>query len=152
MPAHHDVTTAPRTGCRESEPTIAQLAGQVYEAAPAIERCRLLEHLMRPLGVLSLVAVANGVFAKLWFRSGWHDLHIQEEDAHGVRAGDVIKLVDFVQQVSVEVVDDLAQLVGTLPMLACSAAAAMLVAALVQRAQIRKTAPINVSDCPFRGT
>ncbi len=152
MSTHDDSTTAPLPSYRESEPTIAQLAGQVYEAAPAIERCRLLEHLMHPLGVLSLVAVANGVFAKLWFRSGWHDLHIQAEDAHDVRAGDVIKLVDYVQQVSAEAIDGLAQLVTASPTMACSAAAATLVAALLQRAQTRKTATRNGSDCPFRGT
>jgi hypothetical protein len=154
MPTHDDSIAAPsyHPHYRGSAPTIAQLAGQVYEAAPAAERCRLLEHLMRPLGALSLVGVANGVFAKLWFRSGWHDLHIQPDDAQRVRTDDVIKLVDFVQQVSAEAIDGLVQLVGTSPMLACSAAAAMLVAALVQRAQIRNAGIGNAGDCPFRGT
>ena len=35
-----------------SEISIAQLVGQVYESAPPAERSRLLEHLLRPLGVL----------------------------------------------------------------------------------------------------
>ena len=42
---------------------IPELVAAVYEAAPAVERGRLLEELLRPLGVLSLVAVAGGVFA-----------------------------------------------------------------------------------------
>src|SRR4051812_18284202 len=46
--------------CPVSEAAIAQLVGQVYEIAPPAERSRLLEHLLKPLGVLSLVAIANG--------------------------------------------------------------------------------------------
>ena len=38
---------------------LAQLVGQVYETAPNTERKRLVEHLMKPLGILSLAAVAN---------------------------------------------------------------------------------------------
>lgn len=140
MLTHEHSAAAPysHTAHDGATPSIAQLAGQVYEAAPVSDRCRLLEHLMRPLGALSLVAVANGVFAKLWFRSGWHDLRIQPDDAQRVRVGDVIKLVDYVQQASVEVIDDLARLVAASPELACSAAAATLVAVLVQRAARRK--------------
>lgn len=50
-----------KSGCQVSEISIAQLVGQVYEFAPPAERSRLLEHLLKPLGVLSLVAVANGL-------------------------------------------------------------------------------------------
>ena len=41
-----------RSGCQVSEISIAQLVGEVYEFAPPAERRRLLEHLLRPLGVL----------------------------------------------------------------------------------------------------
>ena len=58
-----------------SEAAISQLVGQVYEIAPPAERSRLLEHLLKPLGVLSLVAIANGIFASIRFRSGWPDIH-----------------------------------------------------------------------------
>ena len=36
-----------------SDQAIAQLVGQVYEAAPPTERSRLIAHLLRPLGVLA---------------------------------------------------------------------------------------------------
>lgn len=52
-------------------PSIPQLVGAAYGAAPPEVRARMLEHLMRPLGVLSLAAVARGAFAKIRFRSGW---------------------------------------------------------------------------------
>lgn len=125
-------------GCQVSAIPIAQLVGQVYESAPPMERSRLLEHLLRPLGVLSLVAVANGIFAEFRFRSGWQDLHVRIEDSQNIRASDVISLVDHVQQVSVESVDGLAQMLAALPVLAGSTAAALLVTVLLQRARTRR--------------
>lgn len=117
---------------------LAQLVGKVYETAPETLRGRLLEQLLRPLGVLSLVVVANGIFAKILFRSGWPNLRLQLEEVQKVRASDVIELVDHVQQVSVEALDGLAQLLGASPLMASSAAAAVLVALLVKRARTRR--------------
>ncbi len=116
---------------------IAQLVGQVYELAPVSERSRMLELLLRPLGVLSLLAVANGIFAKIRFRSGWQDMHIHLEDAQNVQVKDVIALVERVQQVSVESVDSLAHLIKASPVLAGSAVAALLATVLLQRALAR---------------
>lgn len=120
-----------------SEPSIPQLVGQVYEAAPVAERTRLIAHLIKPLGVLSLIAVANGIFAKARFRSTWPDMQLRLEDIGNVSVSDVIALVDRVQQVSVEAVDGLAQLVAGSTVLAGSAAA-MLVTVLVQRSRTRR--------------
>ena len=52
MNSNHNTDAVPpyAPGYRAPEITIAQLVGQVYEAAPAAERCRILEHLMQPLG------------------------------------------------------------------------------------------------------
>ena len=80
--------------------TIPELVAQVYERAPAAERGRMLEQLLRPLGVLSLVAVAGGMFAKIRLRSGWQDMHVRLDDLQLVRAADVRTLVDYVQPVS----------------------------------------------------
>lgn len=121
-----------------SEAAIAQLVGQVYEIAPPAERRRLLEHLIKPLGVLSLVAVANGIFASIRFRSGWPDLHVHVEDARNVQARDVITLVNHVQQVSVHAVDGLAQLLLASPVMTGSAAASLLITLLVQRSRNRR--------------
>ena len=120
---------------QDSETLIAQLVGQVYETAPPAERSRLLEHLLKPLGVLSLVAIANGMFASIRFRSGWPDIHVRAEDAQKVHPDDVVTLVNYVQQVSVQAVDGLADmLVG----IAGSAAAAMLTTLLLQRSRNRR--------------
>ncbi|MDO8457984.1 MAG: hypothetical protein Q7T07_13860, partial [Burkholderiaceae bacterium] len=104
----HNAQTTPTAGeptGAVSETAIAQLVAQVYETAPPAVRSRLLEHLLRPLGVLSLVAIADGIFAKIRFRSGWPDLHVRFEDAKNVQASDVVALVERVQLVSVESLD-----------------------------------------------
>jgi hypothetical protein len=121
-----------------SEAAIAQLVGQVYEIAPPAERRRLLEHLMKPLGVLSLVAIANGIFASIRFRSGWPDMQVRVEDAQNVQARDVIALVNHVQQVSAHAVDGLATLLAASPVMTGSAAASVLITLLVQRSRNRR--------------
>ena len=130
---------------------IARLVGQVYETAPPVERCRLLEQLMEPIGVLSLVAIANGVFAKIWFRSGWPDLHIRPDDTQNVQANDVIALVRYVDQASIETVDGLAQMVAAWPVMAGSAVAALLVTALVRRVRARRADAEGGDDPPGAG-
>lgn len=138
---HNPATEGPpseKVTCQVSEITIAQLVGQVYEYAPPAERSRLLEHLLRPLGVLSLVAIANGIFAKIRFRSGWPDLHVQLEDVQNVQASDIITLVNHVQQVSVHAIDSLAEMLSSSPVMTGSAAAALLITVLVQRARTRR--------------
>jgi len=118
-----------------AEAAIPALVAEVYVAAPPDERGRLLEHFLRPLGVLSLVAVADGIFASMRFRSGWDALHIRLEDLHDVHAAHVIALVEHAQQVSVEAVDGLAQMMVASPVLMGSAAAAALVSVLLSRSR-----------------
>ena len=123
---------------RASEAEIAQLVGQVYAIAPTTLRRRLLEHLLKPLGVLSLVAIANGIFATIRFRSGTADLQVRVEDAQNVQPGDVITLVSHVQQVSIHAVDGLADMLGTSTVMTGSAAAVLLVTLLLQRSRNRR--------------
>jgi hypothetical protein len=52
-----------------SDISIPVLVARVYESAPFAERGHLLEPLLRPLGVLSLLGIAGGVFASVRFRS-----------------------------------------------------------------------------------
>ena len=98
----------------------------------------MLEHLLKPLGVLSLLTVANGVFAKARFRGGWTTMQVQLDDIKNVQASDVAALVDYVQHVSIQVVDGLGQLLVAQPALASSAAAAVLVSVLMKRAKFRR--------------
>lgn len=139
----HDIPSAivaNEPGFRATDIAIPHLVGQVYECAPLAERGRLLEQLLRPLGVLSLLTVAGGVFANIRFRSGWKDLHVRLEDVQNVGGSDVIALVNYAQQASVEAVDGLAQTLAASPVLAGSAAAGLLVTLLVRRARTRRGA------------
>jgi hypothetical protein len=135
-------------GYQAPDITIPELVGKIYDAAPITERCRLLEHLMKPLGALALVGVCNGIFAKIWFRSGWNNLHIRPDDAQSVQGIDVISLVEYVQQANAETINGLASLLTTSPMMVYSAAAAMLVTALARRTQTRRNPSGEAGDPP----
>jgi hypothetical protein len=146
-------TTMNEPAMLSTEPTIPELVAAVYEAAPAVERGHLLEQLLRPLGMLSLVAIADGIFAKIRFRSGWQDLSVRLDDIQNVRAAHVIALVDHAQQVSIETVDGLAQMLVASPALSGTAAAAVLVALLLKRARRSGSAvlgadPNTAGKCP----
>ncbi len=121
-----------------TETNIAQLVGEVYAAAPPAERSRLLAHLIKPLGILSLMAVANGIFANNRFRSGLADMNVPLEEVQNVQVGDVIILAMRVQQVSLQALNGLTQVLSNSPALMGSAAAIMLLTILVQRAQRRR--------------
>ena len=56
-----------------------------------------------------------------------------------MRASDVVALVDYVQQVSVDAVDGLTHLLATSPRATGSAAAALLVTLLLRRAHSRRS-------------
>ncbi|WP_066265680.1 hypothetical protein [Hydrogenophaga palleronii] len=132
-----DATGAGPTPHAAPTHSIPELVAEVYEAAPPAERSRLLEQLLRPLGLLSLFGIAGGVFGQLRFRHGWHE-QIRVDELPAVDSGQLVALVEHAQQVSVETVDGLAQLLTASPVLSGSAAATLLVALLVQRAQQRR--------------
>ncbi|MCZ4317146.1 hypothetical protein O4H66_27420 [Comamonadaceae bacterium G21597-S1] len=136
-------------GVNTVELSVGQLVGEVYAAAPPQERSRLLEFLLRPLGVLALVAIADGIFAKIRFRSGWPDPHVTLEDANRVQPSDIVALVERVQQASTDAVDGLASVVAASPLMASSAAAAVLVALLVQHQRKRRVQAATLADPDF---
>lgn len=117
---------------------LAQLIGGVYESATPIVRSRLIEQLLRPLSVLSLATLAHGIFAKIRFRNEWQQWQVTLEDAQDVQASEVLALADYVQQVSAEAVNGLAQIVAASPMMTASAAAAVLVTLLIKRSRSRR--------------
>lgn len=125
------------------------LVAQVYEEASPAVRGRLLEQLLQPLSLLSLTAVANGIFAKMTLGNGWSRLQVNVEDASRVDSSDVVALVSHVQQVSIQAVDGLTRIIANVPVLAGSAAAAMLITVLTKRAMSRP--PINNSDIDLLG-
>lgn len=118
---------------------LSRLVAKLYEGAPARERRRLLEHFLRPLGLLSLAAVANGAFARICLARNGPDLGIRLADIEQVQTVDLIALVDYVQQASVQSIDGLSGILSASPLLMGSAAAVVLMQILLQRARVRRT-------------
>ena len=122
--------------CLQKEPDImiVELIARAYDEAPPMMRRRLLEHLLRPLGILAMTGVANGAFARVCERPGWSDFSIRLEDTQKIDASEVLELAAYVQQFSAKALHGLLQIFGTSPALASTATAALLVAILLRHA------------------
>jgi len=114
---------------------LAKLVGKVYQSAAPDERGLLIRFLVQPLGILSLLAVANGVFAKLRLQGGFANMPPRLEE---VKVDDVIELASFAQQVSEQAMYSLVQWLSASPVLVSSAAAAILVKILLDRSSQRR--------------
>ncbi|MCB8747634.1 hypothetical protein LHU53_12035 [Rhodoferax sp. U2-2l] len=117
---------------------IPQLVAEVYADAPAVLRVSLLEQLLKPMGVLPLAIVANGIFATIRFNNGWPDMHLRFEDVRNVQPKDVAALVERVQQVSLSSFDGLTRILTSSPLITSSAAAAILLATLMKMSRNRR--------------
>jgi hypothetical protein len=111
------------------------LLGRVYAEAQLPLKSRLLEHLLKPLGLLSLAAVCNGAFASLALNPNWSGPRVRPELALAVDAEQVTALAGYVQQVSYQAINGLSQVLTASPVLQGSVAASTLVALLIQRAR-----------------
>jgi hypothetical protein len=124
---------------------LAELVGRVYATAPLVEKSRLVAHLMKPLGILSLVAVANGVFASIRFRGASNHFPMGVDDVRNVQASDVIALTSYAQQVSMEAVNGLAHILATSPAMMSSAAALLLLQILMRQARKRRANDVGTA-------
>ena len=118
---------------------LSQLVGRLYEVAPVTDRGSLVAHLMRPLGILSLVAIAGGIFARIRFRYGLSQAQISVEDLQNIDTDDVVALANYAQQVSAQVIDGMTQILSTSPALASTASAALLISIVMQRQKNRRS-------------
>jgi hypothetical protein len=132
-----DSTYGPQRARAVAPDALPTLVAQVYAEAPLAERGRLLEQLLKPLGLLSLAAVANGVFARMTLAQGWSSLRVSADDASRVDRSQVVALVHHVQQVSMQAIQGLSKVITASPVLAGSAPAAMLLGLLAQQAYDR---------------
>ena len=98
----------------------------LYRDAHAGLRAQLLERLLRPMGVLGLVAVADGVFAALRHRHGWQDVQVTAEDTAAVSADHVFQLVAYLQERTPEALASLTELLATHPAALATVSGALL--------------------------
>jgi hypothetical protein len=128
---------------RIDDPDVPVLVAAVFEAAPPPERKRLLELMIRPLGLLSLAAVANGLFAKMGLRSNWTSISIQAEDVSTVQRDDVVALALHVQQMGAHAFDGMRTVLTSSPALMGSTAAVLLLTLLTQEYKRRNAAALE---------
>ena len=108
----------------------------VFREAPVDFRVQLIECLMRPMGALGLVAVANGVFAAVRQRHGWDRLQVTLEDTARISADQVLELSTYLQQTTPDVFSQVVDLVSRQPAVA-SGLSAMLLMHVVRSLQRR---------------
>lgn len=113
------------------------LIGHAYAVSPPQLRKSLLELLIRSVGVLGLVTIAGGVFARIRLRGAWTDFAVSFDDLQDIRIPDVLALADYVQQVSMGALSDAAQLLASNPAVTGSGAVAVLVSIMLRRGSDR---------------
>lgn len=106
----------------------ARLVSRVYRNANEPLRADMLACLLRPLGTLSLVAVASGAFARLLQHDGAAPERIRVEDAAHFSSEQIHELARFVHDVDPATLEQLAALLtdSTLGVTALSASALVL--------------------------
>lgn len=132
VPREHP-PSAPRapsaSGAGPQEMLPVWVTGAYTESSPAL-RARMLECLLRPMGVLALVAVAGGAFAGLRQRTGWQRLQVTLEDTVNFTADQVLELATYVQQSTPDVFGQVADLLTRSPAAWSGLSAALLMHAL----------------------
>jgi hypothetical protein len=115
-------------------PNVPALVAALYDEAPASQRQRLLNHLLRPVGPLALVAVATGAFAQLLPHGRWSVAQVRLEDVlFRIRADHVFDLARYVEEKSPEMLWRLSDVLSSSPLLMGTLSGALLLVALRAR-------------------
>jgi hypothetical protein len=77
---------------------IADAVCRIFEVSPAPLQTVLLHSLLRPLGALSVLGVADGIFGRIWYRHGWREFRMAPADLQDVHVEHVVALVEYVLQ------------------------------------------------------
>ena len=105
--------------------TVARLISRVYRTANGPLRADMLACLLRPLGTLSLVAVASGAFARLLSHNGAAPERVALDEMGRFSSSQIFELAQFVQEKSPQVLQQVAtrliQDAASLPALSLSA-------------------------------
>jgi hypothetical protein len=103
----------------------ARLVARIYRSASEPLRADMLACLLRPLGTLSLVAVASGAFARLLQREGVPPDRVPVEEVARYSSEQILELAHFVHEVDPNTLEQLGALLtdSTLGVTALSASA-----------------------------
>jgi len=120
------MSTTTETSAAGSPTLLPLWVAGLYRDAHAGLRVQLLERLLRPMGVLGLVAVADGVFAALRHRHGWQRLQVTAEDTAAVSADHVFQLAAYLQERTPEALSSLSDLLASHPAALATVSGALL--------------------------
>ena len=132
---------------------VARLVSRVYRAANDAMRADMLASLLRPLGILSLVAVASGAFARLLQRNGVVPDTISTADIVRYSSDQIFELTLFVHEVNPDALQQLAEQLAqnTMGMTAVSAMALALLHRRLRPSSGPSTVPKLLPDQPTDG-
>lgn len=103
-------------GARRGQRTqIPKLIAAAYSEATGPLRVKLLECLLRPVGVLGIVAIAAGAFGELLHRGSYKRLDISLDVAARVTKDQTLELACYVEQCSPETFHQIASLLAETP-------------------------------------
>jgi hypothetical protein len=121
---------APRDAAPDATPrhrfAAARLVSRVYRTANEALRADMLACLLRPLGTLSLVAVASGAFARMLQSSGTAPDRVRVDEAAQYSSDQILELAVFVQEASPDAMQQVAALLAQHPMSATALSASAL--------------------------
>jgi hypothetical protein len=130
-------TLSPQTPAAAApHPLVPLWVAGLYREASGSVRAGLLECLLRPVGMLGLVAVAGGVFAALRQRHGWQALEVTVEDTRQVTEDHVYQLALYLQEAAPQGLARLADLLSQQPAALATVSGALLLEALRQRRRL----------------
>jgi hypothetical protein len=119
-PLHTAVAAKPRCPAPDASPrrrlAAARLVSRVYRTASEPLRADMLACLLRPLGTLSLVAVASGAFAGMLQRNGTAPERVPLDDAARYSSEQILELAVFVQEASPDALQQVTSLLTQHPM------------------------------------
>jgi hypothetical protein len=113
--------------------SVPVLVAALYDEAPPPLRQRLLNHLLRPLGPLALVAVAAGGFARLLPPGRWSSAQVQLDDVWTIQPEQVLDLARYVEQKAPEMLWRLPEIIASSPVMLSTLSGALLLVALRAR-------------------
>src|SRR5262245_10173783 len=131
-------TTPPADEARvasSADTDVPELVAALYSEVPPPLRQRLLNHLLRPLGPLALVAVAAGAFARLLPPGRWSGAQVQLDDVWTIQPDQVLDLAQYVQQKAPEMLWRLPDILAANPVVLGTLSGALLLMALRARRQ-----------------
>jgi hypothetical protein len=106
--------------------TLPALVSEVYQAAPAPLRAKLLECLLRPVGPLALAVIGSGAFGMFLARRTWTPVSLSMEEAARVTGRPVFELAAYLEQSCPEVFLQMAVLLGNSPLALATGGGALL--------------------------